>query len=95
MEQVYEIAFGDDAINKDYSKEDVLKRLKEFSDEAYSNGAEVANPYVSDKSRALVQQINYTLSEEFANDVSKEPVDAVTRLHELAWALVSETNPDK
>lgn len=95
VEQVYEIAFGDDAINKDYSKEDVLKRLKEFSDEAYSNGAEVANPYVSDKVKALIEQINYTLGEEFANDVSKEPIDAVTRLHELAWALVKETSPDE
>jgi hypothetical protein len=64
-------------------------------EEEQPTSQEVANPYVSDKSRALVQQINYTLSEEFANDVSKEPVDAVTRLHELAWALVSETNPDK
>lgn len=56
---------------------------------------EVANPYVSVKARALVEQMNYALGEDFANDVSKEPIDAVTRLHELAWALVSETNPDK
>ena len=26
-EQVYELAFGDDAINKDYSDEEVLKKL--------------------------------------------------------------------
>ena len=56
---------------------------------------EVANPYVSDRVKALIEQINYTLGEEFANDVSKEPIDAVTRLHELAWALVKETSPDK
>jgi dihydroneopterin aldolase len=55
---------------------------------------EVANPYVSDRVKALIEQINYTLGEEFANDVSKEPIDAVTRLHELAWALVKETSPD-
>jgi hypothetical protein len=34
IEKVYEIAFGDDAINKDYSPEEVLIRLKEFSDNA-------------------------------------------------------------
>lgn len=56
---------------------------------------EVANPYVSDRVKALIEQINYTLGEEFANDVSKEPIDAVTRLHELAWALVKETSPDE
>lgn len=56
---------------------------------------EVVNPYVSDKTRALVEQINYALGEEFANEISKEPIDAVTRLHELAWALVKETSPDK
>jgi hypothetical protein len=31
---VYELAFGDDAINKDYSDEEVLAVLREFSDKA-------------------------------------------------------------
>jgi len=35
IEEVYEIAFGDDAINKQYSFEEVLERLKEFSDKAW------------------------------------------------------------
>lgn len=34
IEQVYEIAFGDDAINRDYSKEQVLAELHEFSAKA-------------------------------------------------------------
>ena len=34
LEIVYEIAFGDDAINKDYSRKEVLYRLKAFSDKA-------------------------------------------------------------
>ena len=34
IENVFEIAFGDNAINRDYSKEEVLIRLREFSDEA-------------------------------------------------------------
>jgi hypothetical protein len=33
-ELVYEIAFGDDAINKDYSEDEVLAKLMEFSNNA-------------------------------------------------------------
>lgn len=33
-ERVYELAFGDDAINKDYSDDEVLTILREFSDKA-------------------------------------------------------------
>tara|TARA_A200000159_G_C7177819_1_gene278231 strand:- start:34 stop:198 length:165 start_codon:yes stop_codon:yes gene_type:complete len=35
---VFEIAFGDGAIDKDYSYDDVLKRLREFSDKALEVG---------------------------------------------------------
>jgi hypothetical protein len=31
-EDVFEIAFGDDAIDKDYTQEEVTKKLREFSD---------------------------------------------------------------
>ena len=34
MEEVFEIALGDNAINKDYSQEEVLAKLREFSDKA-------------------------------------------------------------
>ena len=34
IENVYEIAFGDDAINKDYSFQEVIDKLREFSDNA-------------------------------------------------------------
>jgi len=34
-EAVFEIAFGDDAINKEYTEEEVLNRLREFSDLSY------------------------------------------------------------
>ena len=34
IEEVYEIAFGDDAINRDYSMPEVLEKLMEFSDNA-------------------------------------------------------------
>ena len=32
IESVFEIAFGDNAINRDFSKDDVIKELKRFSD---------------------------------------------------------------
>ena len=36
IEEIYEIAFGDDAINRYYTYQEVLDRLKEFSEEAYN-----------------------------------------------------------
>ena len=35
IEQVFEVAFGDDAINRDYSTEEVLEELKSNSDKAW------------------------------------------------------------
>jgi len=32
IESVFEIAFGNDAINRDFSKEEVIKEIKRFSD---------------------------------------------------------------
>ena len=34
IEQVFEIAFGNDAIKKDYTRDDVLERLMEFSNKS-------------------------------------------------------------
>jgi hypothetical protein len=34
IEKVFEIAFGNDAIKKDYSRDDVLERLMEFSNKS-------------------------------------------------------------
>ena len=33
-EQVFEIAFGDDAVNRGFTKENVLEKLRYFSDRA-------------------------------------------------------------
>jgi len=35
IEKVFEIAFGSDAIKKDYSRDDVLERLMEFSNKSF------------------------------------------------------------
>ena len=37
VEDVFELAFGDDAINKGYTCDEVLIKLKEFSDKALEN----------------------------------------------------------
>ena len=34
LKKVFEIAFGSDAIKKDYSRDDVLERLMEFSNKS-------------------------------------------------------------
>jgi hypothetical protein len=35
IENVFEIAFGDDAINKDYTRDEVIERLKEFAENSW------------------------------------------------------------
>ena len=35
VESVYEIAFGDDAFNKDYTNHEVLKELRRFCEESH------------------------------------------------------------
>ena len=41
IKEVFEIAFGDNAINRDYSMGEVLDRLMEFSDDALRYNGEL------------------------------------------------------
>ena len=41
IEEVFEIAYGDNAINRDYSMGEVLDRLMEFSDDALRYNGEL------------------------------------------------------
>ena len=41
IEEVFEIAFGDNAINRDYCMGEVLDRLMEFSDDALRYNGEL------------------------------------------------------
>jgi hypothetical protein len=34
IEIIFELAFGDDAINKDYTKEEVVAKIQEYSNHA-------------------------------------------------------------
>ena len=42
IEEIYEIAFGDNAMNRDFDFEEVIERIQEFSDNAlkYEEGEE-------------------------------------------------------
>ena len=53
IEEVFEIAFGDNAINRDYSMGEVLDRLMEFSNNAlkYEEGEE----WTKDTNYLLIQ----------------------------------------
>ena len=35
-EEIYEIAFGDNAINRNFTEDEVIERIKEFSDIAWN-----------------------------------------------------------
>ena len=35
-EEIYEIAFGDNAINRNFTEDEVVERIKEFSDKAWN-----------------------------------------------------------
>jgi hypothetical protein len=35
-QEIYEIAFGDDAINRNFTEAEVIERIKEFSDKAWN-----------------------------------------------------------
>ena len=35
VEEIFEIAFGDDAINRGFEFEEVVTRIREYSDKAY------------------------------------------------------------
>jgi len=55
MEQVYEIAFGDQAYFKGYFPEEVIERLQEFSDGS--------NPILIEESWHQVRELNESLRE--------------------------------
>ena len=55
MEQVYEIAFGDQAYFKGYFPEEVIERLQEFSDGS--------NPILIEESWHQTRELNESLKE--------------------------------
>ena len=53
MELAFEIAFGDDAINKGYSREEVLDRLQQFSDRSNEMEEKLNYGYGNDKTNSI------------------------------------------
>jgi len=47
IESVFEIAFGNNAINRDFSKEEVIKEIKRFSDLALEYEENIDDDYES------------------------------------------------
>lgn len=52
IEDAFEIAFGDNAIYKDYSFKEVLKRLRDFSKKAYAFDEEMLLRELQEKLKA-------------------------------------------
>ena len=67
IEDVFEIAFGDNAINKDYTYDDVIIRLREFSDKALVSESVPIN---------VIQHVNDVCSELGAS-LSQEEIDCL------------------
>ena len=65
IEQVYEIAFGDDAVNKKYSDEEVIARIREFSDSSlkYEQGFNIMMDYFDDICEDEREEVSKQLEE--------------------------------
>ena len=48
IEEVYEIAFGDNAINREFTMQDVLDQLRQFSDDSCEKHAKPVDPLISE-----------------------------------------------
>lgn len=69
MRSVFEIAFGADAADREFTREDVLQRLREFSDAALVN-EEPAKSY--DNCTVAIWDVTYYLTDEDGEDVLNE-----------------------
>ena len=47
IEEIFEIAFGENAFNRDFSKEEVIKEIKRFSDLALEYEDNIDDDYES------------------------------------------------
>ncbi len=63
-EDVYELAFGDNAINKGYSDEEVLVKLREFSDLALLTQEDVKPSYIVDNFISYCNEDNEKLAKD-------------------------------
>lgn len=57
IEDVFEIAFGDNAIYKDYSQSEVLKRLRDFSKKAYAFEQKAQEDEIRDIAIAMTDKL--------------------------------------
>tara|TARA_R100000458_G_C8159611_1_gene164209 strand:+ start:346 stop:693 length:348 start_codon:yes stop_codon:yes gene_type:complete len=90
MEEIYEIAFGDEALNRDFSPQEVIKELQSFSDKALKYDDEDFI-YVPKKD---VQIIRDMFSEMISfNEVNEEELhEDVYRLETQLSILIGDTS---
>jgi hypothetical protein len=73
IEDVFEIAFGDNAINKDYTYDDVIIKLREFSDKALVSEKLMACHNLPDN---VIEGIN-DVCQELGASLSQEEIDCL------------------
>lgn len=96
-EEIYELAFGDNAMNKEYTNKEVIEKVKEFSDDAYDYSEianELCNPlnrieYDSDDILNMVKSIN-----ECGVHILDNIEDSVHYAIEDASEITNTTNPE-
>ena len=78
VEEVFEIAFGDNAINRDFSKQEVLNRLRKFSDDALLMENILDLVTSKDKEKISLEEVKHWLGSDSSFD------DVCETLQELA-----------
>jgi hypothetical protein len=66
-ETIYELAFGCSAIDKDYSDEEVLAKIREFSDDALRSDEEVY--VVQENGESMKSFLNREEAEDYAVNI--------------------------
>ncbi|MCP3684432.1 MAG: hypothetical protein GY861_17270 [bacterium] len=99
-EEVFELAFGDNAINKDYSEEEVLKKLREFSDKALKYEEENKMTITKAMEDALYDYIvGCNLEHSVCDDLDKDGTTKDQSKKETAqklrvWFQIAEEEPE-
>lgn len=83
-EAVYELAFGCSAIDKDYSEDEVLAKIREFSDDALRADGEVY--VVLENGDILESFLSPELAEEYAVNIADD-YDTDITIKTATWRL--------
>ena len=97
IEEIYEIAFGEDAINRDFSHDEVIEQIREFSDNALEweeSGLDLDQLHNISEEMEKTYRQGYRDGRNFnADDVAKCIVDTNGGYAECVDQLVDSMNP--